>query len=196
MILFEKLKQNFCKNFVGKTNIIMETDRKSRKCATIAHLTMSLMCFLRQLRWTPCSADPIKMSWSLSRWFERLQFISKPLTIRHSHIFQNTPCLPPKILQKHCFQLLLGPIPRRKYQRVWKNKRGAKLGRGASKVYHGRCKWGIARLDQQPCSHGFFRHFLTEKLWRRVCLKTVAYGTFQSSQTCQEDVESFVQTPR
>ena len=133
MILFEKLKQNFCKNFVGKTNIIMETDRESRKCATIAHLTMSLMCFLRQLRWTPCSADPIKMSWSLSRWFERLQFISMPLTIRHSHIFQNTPCLPPKILQKHCFQLLLGPIPRRKYQRVWKNKRGAKFGGGGGK---------------------------------------------------------------
>ena len=61
MILFEKLKQNFCKNFVGKTNIIMETDRESRKCATIAHLTMSLMCFLRQLRWTPCSADRIKI---------------------------------------------------------------------------------------------------------------------------------------
>ena len=61
MILFEKLKQNFCKNFVGKTNIIMETDRESRKCSTIAHLTMSLMCFLRQLPWTPCSADPIKI---------------------------------------------------------------------------------------------------------------------------------------
>ena len=39
------------------------------------------------------------------------------------------------------------------------------------------------------------RHFLTENLWGRVCLKTVVYGTFQSSQTCQEDVESFVQMP-
>ena len=40
------------------------------------------------------------------------------------------------------------------------------------------------------------RHFLTEKLWGRVCLKTVVYGTFQSSQICQEDVESFLQMPR
>ena len=45
MILFEKLKQNFCKNFVGKTNIIMETDRESRKCATIDHSTKLLNVF-------------------------------------------------------------------------------------------------------------------------------------------------------
>ena len=29
--------------------------------------------------------------------------------IRHLHISQNTPCLPPKILHKHCCKFLLGP---------------------------------------------------------------------------------------
>ena len=40
------------------------------------------------------------------------------------------------------------------------------------------------------------RHFLREKLSGRVSLKAVLYGTYQISQTCQEDVESFVQMPR
>ena len=40
------------------------------------------------------------------------------------------------------------------------------------------------------------RHFLREKLSGRVFLKAVLYGTYQISQTCQEDVESFVQMPR
>ena len=29
--------------------------------------------------------------------------ISGPIGIRHLHISYNTPCLPPKILHKHCF---------------------------------------------------------------------------------------------
>ena len=56
------------------------------------------MCFLRQLWWTPCSADPMKIGQDVLKsgsliW--RLQFNSTPLTIRHWHIFQNAPCLPP-----------------------------------------------------------------------------------------------------
>ena len=40
------------------------------------------------------------------------------------------------------------------------------------------------------------RHFLTEKLSGRVSLKAVLYGTYQISQTFQEDIECFVQMPR
>ena len=67
-----------------------------------------------------------------------------------------------------------------------------------------RCIMGDVQMANSPTRLptlflGLFpssRHFLTEKLWGQVCLKTVVYGTFQSSQTCQEDVETFVQMPR
>ena len=67
-----------------------------------------------------------------------------------------------------------------------------------------RCIMGDAQMANSPTRpptlfsrlFPFSRHFLTEKLLGRVCLKIVAYGTFQKSQTCQEDVESFVQMPR
>ena len=41
-----------------------------------------------------------------------------------------------------------------------------------------------------------FLQFLREKLSGRVSLKAVLYGSYQISQTLQEDVESFVQMPR
>ena len=196
MILFEKLKQNFCKNFVGKTNIIMETDRESRKCATIAHLTMSLMCFLRQLPWTPCSADSIKIRQDVLKSESLIWKASV-----HFYAFNNSPLahLPKYTLfapQNFAEALFSASLRTNTKEKIPTRNEKLKGAGGKQGVSWERCKWGIARLDQQPCSHGFFRHFLTEKLWRRVCLKTVAYGTFQSSQTCQEDVESFVQMPR
>ena len=181
----------------------METDRKSRKCAAIAHLTMLLMCFLRQLWWTPCSADPMKIRQDVLKSESLIWKASV-----HFYAFKNSPLanlpkytlfVPPKCCRSIVFGFSQDGFNTKE---KWKNKRGAKFGRGGGEgggkqgVLWEMCKWRIARLDHQPCSHGFFRHFLTEKLWRRVCLKTVAYGTFQSSQTCQEDVESFVQMPR
>ena len=44
--------------------------------------------------------------------------------IRHLHISQNTPCLPSKILHKHCCQFLLGPL---QYPGEMKNKGYAKF---------------------------------------------------------------------
>ena len=72
------------------------------------------MCFLRQLWWTPCSADPVKIGQDVLKsgsliW--RLQFNSTPLTIRHWHIFQNAPCLstphpPPPPKKKLCISIV------------------------------------------------------------------------------------------
>ena len=179
----------------------METDRESRKCAAIAHLTMLLMCFLRQLWWTPCSADPIKsrqdvlksesLIWKASVHF--YAFKNSPL----AHLPKYTLFAPQNVAGAlFSASLRTALIPRRNEKIKGAQNLGEGGGGGKQGVLWEMCKWRIARLDHQPCSHGFFRHFLTEKLWRRVCLKTVAYGTFQSSQTCQEDVESFVQMPR
>ena len=65
--------------------------------------------------------------------------ISGPIGIRHLHISHNTPCLPPKILHKHCFQFLLGRL---KHPGELKNRGYAKFWGEANKVYCGRCANG------------------------------------------------------
>ena len=61
--------------------------------------------------------------------------ISGPIGIRHLHISHNTPCLPPKILHKHCFQFLVGRL---KHPGELKNRGYAKFWGEANKVYCGR----------------------------------------------------------
>ena len=62
--------------------------------------------------------------------------------ISHVHyylIFHNTPCLPPKILQKHCLPISLGTNVTT--QEKWKNKGYAKFC-GVNMVYYRRCANG------------------------------------------------------
>ena len=68
------------------------------------------------------------------RWF-----LLRNWTIRRLHTSNNTPCLPPKILHKHCFQF---PLGRLKHPGELKNRGYAKFGGEANKVYCGRCANG------------------------------------------------------
>ena len=64
---------------------------------------------------------------------------------RHLHISQNGPCLPPKILQKDCFQFLLGRLL---YPGKMKNKSYATFGVGGGGVRcQTRCVIGDAQME-------------------------------------------------
>ena len=59
--------------------------------------------------------------------------------IRYLHISHNAPYLPPKIVQKHCFQFLLGRLL---HPGEMKNKGYAKFY-GAKKVHYRKCGSGV-----------------------------------------------------
>ena len=59
--------------------------------------------------------------------------------IRYLHISHNAPYLPPKILQKHCFQF---PLRRLLYPGEMKNK-GYAIFYGANKVHYRKCGSGV-----------------------------------------------------
>ena len=96
--------------------------------------------------------DTIAFSFPRARWksprrrLDTLKRLHDLLwnVIRHLPISHNAPCLPPKILHKHCFQFLLGRLC---YPGEVKNKRYAKFGGGgvgvANKVHYGRCATGV-----------------------------------------------------
>ena len=60
------------------------------------------------------------------------------------HISQNGPCLPPKILQKDCFQFLLGQLL---YPGEMKNKSYATFGLGGGRQT--RCVIGDAQMESR-----------------------------------------------
>ena len=80
--------------------------------------------------------------------------------IHHFHIFHNTPCLPPKIVHKYCFQFLLGwlyvlrEIENNAYAKFW----------GANKVYYGRCESG--EWTQNKC---FVSRSFAHPSWATMC---------------------------
>ena len=103
----------------------------------------------RAIKWKDTNSSPKIGSQSMNcdliavfasdlRTCERTQRYFTLIHIGHLHISRNAPCLPPKILYKHCLLFLLGL---QQYPREIEDNVYAKFW-GANKVYYGRCANG------------------------------------------------------